>query len=98
MEDGNMARKRKIPLRKCIVTNERKPKEELIRIVRNKEGEVFVDPTGKKNGRGAYLSKDLQVIEKAAKTKVLNQQFQTDIDSEIYEELKKVVAGHSNEK
>jgi len=47
---GNrMAKKRKIPLRKCVVLNEMKPKEEMIRVVRNKEGEVFVDPSGKKN-------------------------------------------------
>jgi len=91
-------RKRKIPLRKCIVTNERKPKEELIRVVRNKDGEVFVDPTGKKNGRGAYLAKDLQVIEKAAKTGVLNREFQTDIDEAIYEELKNIVNDQTNEK
>ena len=50
-----MAKKRKIPQRKCIVTNELKPKKEMIRIVRNKEGEVFIDPTGKQNGRGAYI-------------------------------------------
>lgn len=52
-----MAKKKKIPERKCVITNEMKPKKELIRIVRNKEGEVFVDVTGKKNGRGAYLSR-----------------------------------------
>lgn len=57
--------KRKKPLRKCVVTNEMLPKEELIRVVRNKEGEVFVDETGKKNGRGAYIKKDREVIEKA---------------------------------
>lgn len=93
-----MARKRKIPLRKCIVTNERKPKEELIRIVRNKDGEVFVDPTGKKNGRGAYLAKDIQVIEKAEKTGALNQQFQVKVDSSIFEELRSIVTGQANEK
>ena len=53
---------RKIPLRKCIVTNEMKPKKELIRIVRSPEGEVSLDPSGKKNGRGAYLSNDEQVF------------------------------------
>jgi len=90
-----MARKRKIPLRKCIVTHERKPKEELIRVVRNKEGKVFVDPTGKQNGRGAYLSKDIKVIEKAAKTGVLNQQFKTDVDSSVFEELKNIIGQHN---
>ncbi len=96
MEDGNMARKRKIPLRKCIVTNERKPKEELIRIVRNKEGEVFVDPTGKKNGRGAYVSKDREVIDKAFKQGIINQALQIEVDPVIYDELITLVEGSEN--
>jgi len=89
-----MVKKRKVPLRKCIVTHEMKPKEELIRVVRNKEGDVFVDPTGKKNGRGAYLSKDLSIIDKAMETRILNQQFKTNIDNEIYEELRQIVEGN----
>ncbi|HLS07825.1 RNase P modulator RnpM [Lentibacillus sp.] len=91
-------KKRKIPQRKCVVTNEMKPKKELIRIVRNKEGEVFVDPTGKKNGRGAYVSNDLAVIEKAEKTGVLGQQLNAEIEPSIYEELKQFVKGHTDEK
>ena len=51
---------RKIPLRKCLATNEQLPKKELIRVVRNKEGQVFVDATGKMNGRGAYLKRSLK--------------------------------------
>lgn len=90
-----MVKKRKVPLRKCIVTNEMKPKEALIRVVRNKEGEVFVDPSGKQNGRGAYLTKDLAVIEKAKKTGVLNQQFKTKVNNEIYEELTQLVNGNN---
>lgn len=93
-----MAKRKKTPLRKCVVMNEMKPKEEMIRIVRNKEGEVFVDPSGKKNGRGAYLSKDIAVIEKAEKMRTLNQLFKVEIDPIIYEELKQMVTGGSNEK
>ncbi|HLR01568.1 MAG TPA: YlxR family protein [Virgibacillus sp.] len=92
-----MKRKRKVPLRKCVVTNEMKPKEELIRVVRDKEGHVFVDTTGKKNGRGAYLSKDLNVIQKARKTGILNQQFHTEIDVTIFDELEKLVEGKQDE-
>ncbi|SFA77002.1 hypothetical protein SAMN04488072_101493 [Lentibacillus halodurans] len=92
-----MAKKRKIPQRKCVVTNEMKPKKELIRIVRNKEGEVFVDPTGKKNGRGAYLSNDIAVIEKAEKTGILNRQLDAEIGPSVYEELKRFVEGHTDE-
>ena len=58
---------KKVPLRKCVATGEQLPKKELIRIVKNKEGEVSVDPTGKKNGRGAYLKRSLDAIELAKK-------------------------------
>lgn len=92
-----MKRKRKIPLRKCIVTNEMKPKEDLIRVVRDKEGHVFVDTTGKKNGRGAYLSKNIEVIRKAKKTGILNQQFHTEIDVAIFDELEKLIGSNQNE-
>lgn len=82
-----MVKKRKIPQRKCIVTQELKPKKEMIRIVRNKEGEVFIDPTGKQNGRGAYLTIDKAVIEQARTEKVLEKVFQVKIDETIYEDL-----------
>ncbi|MBU6081076.1 MULTISPECIES: RNase P modulator RnpM [Allobacillus] len=83
--------KRKKPLRKCVVTNEMLPKEELIRVVRNKEGEVFVDETGKKNGRGAYIKKDREVIEKAKNSGQLKRNLNTSIDESIYNELFKQV-------
>ncbi|MDL4840103.1 RNase P modulator RnpM [Aquibacillus rhizosphaerae] len=87
---------KKTPLRKCVVTQEMKPKKELIRIVRNKEGEVFVDETGKKNGRGAYVSKSSDVVNTAQKTKVLDRQLNTSIDNSIYEELKLIIEGNKN--
>ncbi|WP_010530663.1 RNase P modulator RnpM [Lentibacillus jeotgali] len=90
-------KKRKIPQRKCVVTNEMKPKKELIRVVRNKEGEVFVDPTGKKNGRGAYVSNDLAVIEKAEKSGILSRQLNAEIEPSVYEELKRFVEGNVDE-
>ncbi|GGB30619.1 DUF448 domain-containing protein [Virgibacillus dakarensis] len=93
-----MAQKRKIPQRKCIVTNEMRPKKELIRIVRTKEGDVFVDETGKKNGRGAYLSKDREVIDKAEKTGALNRQFNAEIEPAIYEELRQIADGTKHAK
>ncbi len=82
-----MKKMKKEPLRKCVVTNDMLPKKALIRVVRNKEGEVFVDDTGKKNGRGAYLSKDKNVIEEAKKTKVLEKHLNVAIDASIYEQL-----------
>lgn len=80
---------RKIPLRKCLATNEQLPKKELIRVVRNKEGQVFVDAIGKMNGRGAYLKRSLEAIEIAKKKKVLSRSLQVEIPDEIFEELKK---------
>ena len=62
---------RKVPLRKCVATQEMKSKRELVRIVRSKEGEVSIDLTGKKSGRGAYLSKDKESILQAQKKNVL---------------------------
>lgn len=85
-------RKRKIPLRKCVVTNEMRPKQEMIRVVRNKEGKVFVDETGKQNGRGAYLTMDRAVFQEAREKKILNKVFQTEIDDSIYDELDKLVS------
>ncbi|GEN86464.1 YlxR family protein [Oceanobacillus sp. FSL W8-0428] len=88
-----MAKKKKIPERKCVITNEMKPKKELIRIVRNKEGEVSVDVTGKKNGRGAYLSKNKSVIEQARKTNALNKILNAEVSPTIYDELEALVEG-----
>lgn len=88
-----MVKKRKIPLRKCVATGEMKPKKDMIRIVRSKEGEVSVDLTGKKSGRGAYLSKDRQVILDAQKKNILANHLQADVTDEIYEELLSLVEG-----
>ncbi len=80
-------KQRKVPLRKCIVTNEMKPKQELIRIVRSPEGDVSVDVTGKKNGRGAYISNNDESFELAKKKDVLSRHLQVMVDPEIYDEL-----------
>ena len=82
---------RKVPMRSCVVTKEKLEKKDLIRIVRSQDGKAEIDLSGKKNGRGAYLKKDLEVIEKAQKTKVLDKILEIDIDDEIYEELKNLV-------
>ena len=62
---------KKIPLRSCVITKERLPKKELLRIVRTPEGRVIVDESGKANGRGAYIKKDIEVLNKARKNKIL---------------------------
>lgn len=77
---------RKVPLRKCVVTQEMKPKKELIRIVRGKDA-IEIDPTGKKNGRGAYISLDLSVAQKAKDKDVLSQALKANVTPEFYDEL-----------
>lgn len=78
---------KKIPMRKCVVTGEMKPKKELIRIVRSKEGDVSIDPTGKKAGRGAYITLSKECILLAKKKNTLAHHLKATIDDSIYEQL-----------
>lgn len=80
---------KKIPMRTCVVTHEKLEKKDLLRIVRNNIGELFVDETGKQNGRGAYIKKDNDVLEQAKKSRVLERSLNTSIPDEFYEEVKK---------
>ena len=82
---------RKIPMRKCVVTQERFPKKELIRVVRTPESEVIIDLTGKKNGHGAYVSKSEETIVKAKKTKALSKALEIEIPDTIYEQLLELI-------
>ncbi len=74
-------------MRMCVVTREKYPKSELIRVVKSPTGEVIVDPSGKANGRGAYLKKDKEVFLKAKKNKILDRQLEVSVPSEIFDEL-----------
>lgn len=84
-------KQRKIPERTCVVTHEKYPKQELLRIIRTKEGLVEVDVTGKKNGRGAYIKKDLEVLERARKSKILEKHLEVEINDTVYEEIENVI-------
>ena len=84
-------RVKKIPLRTCVVTKESLPKGELLRIVRTPEGVVQVDETGKLNGRGAYIKKDVSVLEKAQKSKMLEKRLEVEIEDSVYEEIKNII-------
>lgn len=79
--------KRKVPMRKCVVSNEMKPKKEMIRIVKNKEGEISIDPSGKKPGRGAYVSIDPVVVQLAWDKHILDRTFETALTDAFYQEL-----------
>lgn len=81
-------KQKKIPMRSCVVTGEKLPKRELLRIVRTTDGTVVCDLSGKINGRGAYIKKDVDVFEKAKKTKILEKRLECTISDETYEEVK----------
>lgn len=80
-------KQKKIPMRTCIVTREKLPKRELIRVVRTPDGNVIVDTTGKANGRGAYLKKDLEVYNKAKKSKILDKHLEIEVPDNVFDEL-----------
>lgn len=82
---------KKIPQRTCLGCNEAKPKNELIRIVKQSDGKIFVDKTGKAEGRGAYICNNVECLKKAIKSKRLSRNFETEINNEIYESLRGVI-------
>ena len=84
-------RLKKIPMRTCVITKEKCEKKDLLRIVRTPEENVIVDTTGKANGRGAYLKKAIEVINKAEKTKVLERVLEVNIPAEVYDEARELV-------
>ena len=82
---------KKIPMRSCVVTLEKFEKKDLIRVVRDNTGKVFVDDTGRANGRGAYLKRDIDVINKAKKNKILDRRLEVEVPDSIYDELIKMI-------
>ena len=82
---------KKIPMRSCVVTREKLPKSELLRIVRTPEGKVITDITGKLNGKGAYIKKDITVLEKAKKSKILDRMLEIEISNDVYDEISKII-------
>ena len=86
-----MQKVKKVPQRKCIACQDRDNKKELIRIVKNKEGQIFLDKTGKANGRGAYICNCSECLRKAIKTNALSRAFKIEIPEDIYESLIKEI-------
>ena len=82
---------KKMPERTCIVTKEKTLKKDLLRVVRDKDGNVSVDTTGKANGRGAYLKRDAAVINKAKETKILDHALEVSIPDSVYEEMLNII-------
>ena len=84
-------KQKKIPMRSCVITKEKCPKMDLIRVVRTPEGSVVVDLTGKANGRGAYLKKSNEAIDIAIKKNSLGRALEVSIPETIYEELERII-------
>lgn len=84
---------KKIPLRKCTGCGEMKSKKELVRVVKNKEGEVTLDLTGKKAGRGAYVCNSLECLKKARKVRGFERAFSQKIENEIYDQMELELTG-----
>lgn len=84
-------KQRKIPMRTCVVSHEKCEKKDLIRVVRNTSGDVEIDLTGKLNGRGAYLKKDVDVINKVRKSKILDRHLEVEVPDKIYDELLDII-------
>ncbi|PKI12417.1 DUF448 domain-containing protein [Staphylococcus shinii] len=86
-------KKKKIPMRKCILSNEMHPKNDMIRVVINKSGEIFADATGKQQGRGAYVSKDVKLVEEAQQKGVLEKYYKADAETlePVYKEIIRLI-------
>lgn len=82
-----MNKVKKVPLRKCVVTNEQHPKSEMFRVVRTPEGDVVLDNTGKRRGRGAYIVKKKSAILQAQKKKALSRHLEIEIPDSLFDEL-----------
>lgn len=82
---------KKVPLRMCVVTRNREDKRNLLRIVKDQENDVFVDVTGKQNGKGAYITKSKEVLKMAKKNKALDRALECEVPESVYEEIEKYI-------
>ncbi len=86
-----MVKQRKVPMRKCVASQEMFPKKELIRVVRTPDNEIRIDPTGKKSGRGAYVCAKEEYVDLAKKKKALDRALKTKVGEEVYEHLREYI-------
>lgn len=91
-------KQKKIPLRMCVVTRERFEKKELLRVVRTPLGDVVLDLSGKQNGKGAYVKKDVEVINKAKKNKILDKALEVSVPDSIYREMLELIEKEAYQK
>ncbi len=91
---GQNVKQRKIPMRQCLGCNEHKPKNELLRVLRTPDGEIVLDFTGKRSGRGAYICYDSKCLKKARKSKRIESNLEVSISDEIYEHMESELEEH----
>jgi predicted RNA-binding protein YlxR (DUF448 family) len=84
-------KKSSFPIRKCLITGEQLPKQTLLRIVLTPQGQLLIDPSGKINGRGAYLKKNIDLLERLRKGQFLKKQFAVEVTDDFYDQLKKAM-------
>ncbi|NLJ99346.1 MAG: YlxR family protein [Tissierellia bacterium] len=84
-------KRKKVPLRKCVACSENKPKKELLRIVKSKEGHLDIDLTGKANGRGAYICPTQECLDKSKKNKQLSKALKVNIPDELYDRVRDII-------
>jgi predicted RNA-binding protein YlxR (DUF448 family) len=84
-------KKSSIPIRKCLITGEQLPKQTLLRIVLTPQGQLLIDPSGKINGRGAYLKKNIDLLDRLRKGQFLKKQFAVEVTDDFYDQLKKAM-------
>ena len=89
-----MAKSKSVPMRTCIACKEMKPKKEMLRVVCNANGEIFADPTGKADGRGAYICGAEECMKKLNSKKLLNRAFSRNVSAEVYAEVEEEVGGN----
>ena len=87
-------KEKKIPMRQCLGCNEHRPKVELLRVVRSPEGEISLDFTGKKSGRGAYLCRDIKCLRRARKSRRIDKNLDCSIPEEVYDQMEQELLSH----
>ncbi len=90
-----MAKTKSVPMRMCIACREMKPKKEMLRVVKNADGEIFADPTGKAAGRGAYICDSEECRKKLGDKKLLHRAFATNVSGEVYEKIEENAFGNN---
>ena len=91
---ATVKKEKKIPMRQCMGCNEHKPKIELLRVVRSPEGEISLDFTGKKSGRGAYLCRDIKCLRRARKSRRIDKNLDFSIPEEVYDQMEQELLSH----